>query len=183
MKTNKFEAGDMVEEPVARRVTLPESVKKVDRAEDEHEEEIKRNRIEAGNNPYIGGTQDFEKAAARVKVASQLASTPDSGDMGARSRKMVTADELKKSGFTNLRDYMNAKQGLSRKREPSFNKGADSSAANVSTVKTAAPANTFDKGQDRISKLTTKQKMASGGSVSSRADGIAQRGKTRGKIC
>jgi len=27
------------------------------------------------------------------------------------------------------------------------------------------------------------KKMASGGSVSSRADGIAQRGKTRGKMC
>ena len=27
------------------------------------------------------------------------------------------------------------------------------------------------------------KKMASGGSVSSRADGIAQRGKTRGRIC
>ena len=27
------------------------------------------------------------------------------------------------------------------------------------------------------------KKLASGGSVSSRADGIAQRGKTRGKIC
>ena len=27
------------------------------------------------------------------------------------------------------------------------------------------------------------KKMASGGSVSSRADGIAQRGKTRGTIC
>lgn len=173
----------MVEEPVAKRVTLPESVQRVNRAEDEHEEEIRRNQAEARNNPYIGGVQNWEKAAVRNKVASQLASTPDSGDMGARSRKMVTKEELKNSGFANLRDYMNAKQGLSRKKEPSFNRGADSNAANVSTVKTTAPANTFDKGQDRISKLTTKQKMASGGSVSSRADGIAQRGKTRGKIC
>ena len=43
---------------------------------------------------------------------------------------------------------------------------------------------------DYNSSLTTENKkkggmakMASGGSVSSRADGIAQRGKTRGKMC
>ena len=35
---------------------------------------------------------------------------------------------------------------------------------------------------DGASARKTK-KMASGGSVSSRADGIAQRGKTRGKMC
>jgi len=176
MKTSKFEAGDMVEEPVARRVTLPESVKKVDRAEDEHEEEIKRNRIEAGNNPYIGGTQDFEKAAARVKVAPQMATTPDSGDMGARSRKMVTADEVAKSGFTNLRDYLNAKQGLSRKGEPASGP-SDRSQKNVDAALMGLAVINKDKAKAKYNN------MASGGSVSSRADGIAQRGKTRGKIC
>ena len=94
MKTRKFETGDMVEEPMAKRVTLPDSVQKVDRAEDEHEEEIRRNQAEARNNPYVGGVQNWEKAAVRNKVASQLASAPNSGDMGARSRKMVTAEEV-----------------------------------------------------------------------------------------
>ena len=175
MKTRKFEAGDMVEEPVARRVTLPDSVQRVNRAEDEHEEEIKRNQAEARNNPYVGGVQNWEKAAVRNKVASQLASAPDSGDMGARSKKMVTADEVAKSGFTNLRDYLNAKQGLSRKGEPASGP-SDKAQKNVDAALMGLAVINKDKAK-------AKYNMASGGSVSSRADGIAQRGKTRGKIC
>jgi hypothetical protein len=44
------------------------------------------------------------------------------------------------------------------------------------------------RGSDEMSDMTYKRggkikKMANGGSASSRADGIAQRGKTRGKMC
>ena len=176
MKTRKFETGDMVEEPVAKRVTLPESTQRINRAEDEHEEEIRRNRAEARNNPYVGGVQNWEKAAVRNKVAPQMASTPDSGDMGARSKKMVTADEVAKSGFTNLRDYLNAKQGLSRKGEPASGP-SDRAQKNVDAALMGLAVINKDKAKAKYNN------MASGGSVSSRADGIAQRGKTRGKMC
>lgn len=40
-----------------------------------------------------------------------------------------------------------------------------------------------DGGSATPKKPTKTKKYASGGSVSSRADGIAQRGKTRGRMC
>ena len=40
-----------------------------------------------------------------------------------------------------------------------------------------------DSTQAKINKVTNYSGYKAGGSVSSRADGIAQRGKTRGKIC
>lgn len=67
----------------------------------------------------------------------------DVSGMSKPKRKVVSKKELEDSGFQSLRDYLNNKQGKTRK-------------------------------------------MASGGktsSASSRGDGIAQRGKTKGRIC
>jgi hypothetical protein len=48
----------------------------------------------------------------------------------------------------------------------------------------APPPQDIDGGSVKPAPKASKpKKMASGGSASSRADGIAQRGKTRGKIC
>lgn len=44
-------------------------------------------------------------------------------------------------------------------------------------IGTGAPVNTMKKGGKTV------KKMASGGTASARADGIAQKGKTRGKFC
>jgi len=41
----------------------------------------------------------------------------------------------------------------------------------------------YDEGGDPIERGGKAKKMASGGSASSRADGIAQRGKTKGRMC
>jgi hypothetical protein len=68
-------------------------------------------------------------------------------------RNIVSKKELEKSGLS-LRDYMNKQRGLTRK-EPKFDK--------------------FE-----------QTELKSGGKVSSassRGDGIAQRGKTRGRMC
>ena len=70
-----------------------------------------------------------------------------------KSKNKVSKADLEKSGLS-LRDYLNKERGLTR-REPKFNKFAQT-------------------------------ELKSGGKVSSassRGDGIAQRGKTRGKMC
>lgn len=76
------------------------------------------------------------------------------------------------------------------------NKRADARAADTAsdTAKTSTAAETARLRQRNMpsskfdaskvdSKTLLPKRMASGGSVSSRADGIAQRGKTRGRVC
>jgi hypothetical protein len=106
---------------------------------------------------------------------------------------VVTKEELAKSGYDNLRDYLNAKQGLTRRKEK------------TPTPKLIDPSNIrsgprFDdeglidpknirsgRRPEEEALLKNRVKgMKSGGSVNSasrRADGIATKGKTRGKIC
>jgi hypothetical protein len=58
-----------------------------------------------------------------------------------------------------------------KKMAPKLEKAYNQSLTNTAPAPAPAPPATPPKG------------MAKGGSVSSRADGIAQRGKTRGKMC
>jgi len=81
--------------------------------------------------------------------------------------RIVSKKELEDSGFDNLRDYLNDQKGLSRK----------------SSDKHAEARKNLSSGKKRIDE--GGKPYRSGGSVSSassRADGIAQRGKTRGKM-
>jgi hypothetical protein len=160
----------------------------------------------------------------------------------------VSKKELADSGFTNLRDYLNDKRGLTRKGSPMAIKRADPVDSSSREGRRRGPAEDIS-GRDSLEKqmsesatdmamaqrdedsaskflragessnsrgsskyresgqaMVNKQdedaaemrresrgmkkggavkKMASGGSVSAsrRADGIAQRGKTRGKMC
>lgn len=143
-----------------------------------------------------------------------------------KKSSIVTKEQLKASGFDNLRDYMNAQKGLTRRGD----KTAKPAAAKPAAVKTesAKPAAVKSGGPDKATvsslmdsvvktspmKITEGRKVdpnvmrsmrlsagkddeygmkkggkvkkyAKGGSVSSaskRADGCAQRGKTRGKM-
>jgi len=84
----------------------------------------------------------------------------------AKKPRIVSKKELEDSGFDNLRDYLNDQKGLSRK----------------SSDKHAEARKNLSSGKKRIDE--GGKPYRSGGSVSSassRADGIAQRGKTRGK--
>jgi hypothetical protein len=81
--------------------------------------------------------------------------------------RIVSKKELEDSGFDNLRDYLNDQKGLSRK----------------SSDKHAEARKNLSSGKKRIDE--GGKPYRSGGSVSSassRADGIAQRGKTRGRM-
>ena len=139
---------------------------------------------------------------------------------------IVTKKQLEESGFDNLRDYLNAKRGLTRRDEQKFigdkpkmgayvprdsdtrkgeimtsknAKGRDnyerSGQKSMDTEREPAAAASTNKPGTNISYENTEtsdmsmrhggrvKKMASGGSASSRADGIATKGKTRGKMC
>ena len=153
--------------------------------------------------------------------------------------RVVTKEELEKSGYTNLRDFLNAERGLKRRdgsapeRKASAGAGRDyggssgsgeyapanpakapettarAGRASQATVNTARPQPTEEgiaAANERRAKMREEmsdtpiarmfkairargeatQNYAKGGKVSSaskRADGIAQKGKTRGKMC
>jgi len=101
---------------------------------------------------------------------------------------IVTKEQMAKEGFDNLRDYLNAKQGLKRRKEKEP-KLID--AKNIRSEVRFDDEGLIDpkniRSGRRLDDEGVKSKgMKSGGSVSSasrRADGIATKGKTRGKIC
>jgi hypothetical protein len=76
-------------------------------------------------------------------------------------QRIVSKAELAKSGMT-LRDFLNKERGLKRRPEKSYPKDTGTE--------------TF------LKKGGSVKAYASGGSVSSRADGCAQRGKTKGMM-
>jgi len=126
------------------------------------------------------------------------------------TKRIVSKKELEDSGLS-LRDFLNKEQGLTRKPDADtkfgVNKPRDlytiSGKATVDrqdaeakvAANTAADQATIDRMANRkrpylkdevgndLKRGGAVKKMASGGSASSRADGIAQRGKTRGKMC
>jgi hypothetical protein len=139
---------------------------------------------------------------------------------------IVTKKQLEESGFDNLRDYLNAKRGLTRRDEQKFigdkpKMGAyvprdyDTRKGEIMTSKNAKGRDNYVRSGQKsfdterepealaepnkpgtnvryentdVSDMSMKRggavkKMANGGSASSRADGIAIKGKTRGKMC
>ena len=120
---------------------------------------------------------------------------------------VVTKEELAKSGYDNLRDYLNAKQGMKRRKEkdPTAGDSPDKAAQEAADAMDAtrdmraprytppgsAPKQTTQKPKPKVfmpSKPDNSfpgSKFAKGGSVnsaSSRADGCATKGKTKGKM-
>jgi hypothetical protein len=214
----------------------------------EFEEEMRKSDTAA----YRAGLADepgTESTAAFMKRTGTKANRPKATVGGPR---IVTKEELKKSGFTNLRDFLNAERGLTRRKDsatpkaepaktkiekpgffrrtiaalggvklPQADYGTESKDEDnekpvarskpVSTAARIAAANQgYKKGGKVESKLMGKEgrgmakatmqkvaskavkghesrmhKMKSGGTVSSaskRADGIAMKGKTRGRM-
>jgi hypothetical protein len=115
---------------------------------------------------------------------------------------IVTKEQMKKAGFDNLRDYMNAQKGLTRRSEapkpaktPAA-KPAKSEGPSMSSYKPDARAgrstNVSYLRKDKlgmepdmyIARRRMKEGFKAGGKVgtaSRRADGIATKGKTRGR--
>ena len=136
-------------------------------------------------------------AGPRNEVVPKAASKP----------RVVSKKELEASGYDNLRDYLNAQRGLTRRKEKdptagdSSDKAAQEAADAIDNSKALGQGSIMDKSpaeRDSMIKLGLQRQageramkdfkakkamgMKSGGSVSSaskRADGCAIRGKTR----
>ena len=116
---------------------------------------------------------------------------------------IVTKKQLEDSGFNNLRDYLNAKQGLTRRKdkakpvkqqvikpkitkdrrsdEPNYtNKRAD--ADNMVPSKSTRSAKSRVKGAKNLVTEKKKNKGVFGFKRGGHIDGIAKRGKTKGTI-
>jgi hypothetical protein len=123
-----------------------------------------------------------------------------------RKNKVVTKEELEKSGMS-LRDYLNAKQGLTRRKEkdPTAGDSPDKAAQEAAdaidpgrdmrtpryTPPGSAPKQTTQKPKPKVfmpskpDNSFSGSKFAKGGSVNSasrRGDGIATKGKTKGTM-
>ena len=114
----------------------------------------------------------------------------------APKKRVVTKEEMKKAGFDNLRDFLNAERGLKRRGE----KVPDTATLNRVDRKTKEEAEKSTKqmaDDSRVKKLgvfgakgknprpANPSMLKKGGMVSSaskRADGCAQRGKTKCKM-
>ena len=116
------------------------------------------------------GARDADKI---TESGNQGFGGPGTGRVVKPSKSaVVTKEELEKSGMS-LRDYMNKQQGLTRRKEKD------------PTPKLIDPSNIRSGSRPEYEALIKKTGMKSGGSVSStssRADGIAIKGKTRGKM-
>jgi len=119
-----------------------------------------------GYRPYISpkdrATAEGEKDSGKIIENTGFRTKPV-----AEKPRIVSKKELEDSGFDNLRDYLNDQKGLSRK----------------SSDKHAEARKNLSSGKKRIDE--GGKPYRSGGSVSSassRADGIATKGKTRGKM-
>jgi hypothetical protein len=207
----------------------------------------KTKRFEAGGlNPYQGDDVDYFSGARNASGAISRNDQVDERDRRemamaemAKSRPaakapIVTKEQMKKAGFDNLRDYLNAQRGLTRRgatAQPKMGMGPsgqdidrmeaalkasnvrderrayeqdkDAAAASKRAAAAAKERESYMKEQARKKEdtQTGSQRLArkaeafrtrmreqatgmkSGGMVASkRADGIAQRGKTRGRI-
>ena len=118
--------------------------------------------------------------------------------------KIVTKEQMQKAGFDNLRDYLNAQRGLTRRKTDTdiitegakklYNESSGGfkpmtmdqiSKAEELTVGMSDTARSREGQFGSMKKGGMVKKMKSGGTVSSaskRADGCAVRGKTKGRM-
>ena len=89
------------------------------------------------------------------------------------------------AGVKGLREFAAGRMGakeVAKRIEPTM-EAAKKSAPSVNVRPSAADPKIMDEFGGAMRRGGAVKKMASGGSTSSRADGIAQRGKTKGKFC
>lgn len=146
-----------------------------------------------------GATESLKTAAARMGAAPPMART------SSAKGKIVTKEQMKKAGFDNLRDYLNAERGLTRRKDtpaakPVSNKYMDKKADDDLAyrkskmgdagfmAKRMTPNEVKEQSmRNKLNTLYGEGSYKKGGSVKSssaskRADGCATKGKTRGRM-
>ena len=172
----------------------------------------KTKRFEAGGlNPYQGDDVDYFSGARNASGAISRNDQVDERDRRemamaemAKSRPaakapIVTKEQMKKAGFDNLRDYLNAQRGLTRKKDtpatkPATNRYIDKKSDDDLAYRAPKMGDAGFMAKRMTPKEVKAQSMRnriedlygkkSGGmiSASKRADGCATKGKTRGRI-
>ena len=142
------------------------------------------NRSQMSDEP--GATEPLRAAATRMGANPPMARTY------TKKGPVVTKEQMKKAGFDNLRDYLNAERGLTRRKDTSAPKATPAATPKAEPAK-AEPAKA-EPSRSRISQVKgsmaekmralgiTRYKFGGSVSASKRADGCAVRGKTRGKV-
>jgi hypothetical protein len=159
------------------------------------EEEYQKNPQPAKEQVGRGFGADVTKPSADDAefMASQVTSSGKSSPAVAKP-KIVTKEELAKSGYDNLRDYLNAQKGLKPRGESASSKNPiDMEKGNSRGQKAPmATAVKITKGEGRkpyspepVGTSFPGSKFAKGGmarsSASKRADGCATKGFTKGR--
>ena len=154
-------------------------------------------------NPYQGDDVDYFSASrdeeGNVKQTGLAKSAmPKSEPKAKPKNRIVTKEELAKSGLS-LRDFLNKERGLTRRKDkaptkeaPKFDKSKVAEVPKPTmdlSKKPSTPAKRPMKiseiGRQKMSmedKMKAVRGMAKGGRVRSSCDGIAKRGKTKGKM-
>ena len=171
-KGKKFKnGGDMKETMGPRNMS-----KDVEAGSNKHrkfgQSDVQKRGLTRGTN--LGDTGKTEPIESEKNMKSYEASMKKGGKVkkmaaGGVTKFPVEAGEMavSKKGIRPHGEHPDQLKGHTRAMMPKMS-GND--------IGTGSPVNTKKKGG-------TVKKMASGGTASSRADGIAQRGKTRGKYC
>jgi len=146
-------------------------------------------------NPYQGDDVDPFSGARDEEgdIKREIKSAP-------KKNRIVTEEEMKKAGFDNLRDFLNAKRGLKRKdagpseatvaridrKAKEELKGPSEADIDRLSKKFDRPSFADLKGKTMKEKMSAMKGMKKGGvvksSASKRADGIAIKGKTKGRF-
>ena len=150
---------------------------------EKYDEDEAERQVTATRSSKVNSAPMDEKAPVKTPMRPGQASS-------GRKTPIVTKEQL---GDMELRDYLNKQRGLTRRGESSSGRKPSVSQATLNSAKSQEII-------DRMAKRTRPymkdeaggdmkrggavKKMASGGlTASRRGDGIAQRGKTRGKMC
>jgi hypothetical protein len=144
----------------------------------------------------VSSAEDYGNEDKRTSDAAVVAPS-------GKKPKIVTKEEL---GGMSLRDYLNKQQGLTRRKDTASEKRPTRPGQESDTYSNEGrnklrgmeenQGHSVFPGGSRAPtsrQIATRMgvnpntllpnRMAAGGSASSRADGIAQRGKTKGKMC
>ena len=141
---------------------------------------MKRKRYDEGGDVMEAANASLESQ----DIANSMGAGPKNEEApkakaAAPKSRVVSKKELEDSGMS-LRDYMNKQQGLTRRKE----KNPAPKLIDSSNIRSGVRFD--DEGLIDPKNIRSGAGMKSGGSVSSasrRADGIATKGKTRGKMC
>lgn len=194
MKTKRFNANGYVTDDdsnagMAEKYNEDEAERQVTAARSSNFDPALKSSESVGNSMKSTLDRQVDSASMDKKAPVKMPTRPGQASSG-RKTPIVTKEQL---GDMELRDYLNKQRGLTRRGESSSGRKPSVSQATLNSAKSqeiidrmakrTRPYMKDEAGND-MKRGGAVKKMASGGlTASRRGDGIAQRGKTKGKMC